>query len=102
MDWAIAFLARASSSIYQDVAKVMMLPDISHVYRQTAKLISTEKNKAKNGLHMNTIWSIGNCAQLEHWIHHQRTGVIARDLANINAGIEHDYITNTLKGGDKT
>jgi len=62
MDWAIAFLARASSSIYQDVAKVMMLPDISHVYRQTAKLISTEKDKAKNGLHMNTIRSIDNRA----------------------------------------
>jgi hypothetical protein len=62
INWAIAFLVQTTSRIYQDVAKVMMLPDISHVYRQTAKLISTEKNKAKIGLHMNTIWSIGNRA----------------------------------------
>jgi hypothetical protein len=55
MNWVIAFLVQTSSSIYQDVAKVMMLPDISHFYRHTAKLISTEKDKAKNGLHMNTI-----------------------------------------------
>ncbi len=51
-----------SATSDEDVAKVMMLPDISHVYRQTAKLISTEKDKAKNFLHMHKIWSIGNCA----------------------------------------
>jgi hypothetical protein len=62
MNWAIAFLPQTSSSIYQDVAKVMMLPDISHVYRQTEKLISTEKDKANNRLHMNTIQSINNRA----------------------------------------
>jgi hypothetical protein len=79
-----------------------MLSDISHVYRQTAKLISTETDKAKNCLHMNTIRSIGNHARLEQWTHQKKIGIIAQDLANIKAGMEHDYVTNTLKGGDET
>ena len=33
---------------------------------------------------------------------HQRTGVLAQDSANINAGIEHDYVTNKLVGGDES
>ncbi len=28
--------------------------------------------------------------------------MIAQDSANINPGIEHDYVTNTLKGGDES
>jgi hypothetical protein len=29
-------------------------------------------------------------------------GVTAQDSTNIKAGIEHDYTTNTLKGGDES
>jgi hypothetical protein len=64
--------------------------------------MSCNKDKAKNELHMNTIWSIGKPAGLKQWTNHQRIGIIAQDLANIKAGIEHDYVTNTLNGGDKT
>ncbi len=28
--------------------------------------------------------------------------MIAQDSANINSGIEHDYVTNTLKGGNES
>jgi hypothetical protein len=41
LNWAIAFLACTSSRVYGEVAKIMMLPNISHVYRKTAKLIFT-------------------------------------------------------------
>ena len=37
MNWAIAFLAHTSSSTYNEVAKIMMLPNISTVYRKTAE-----------------------------------------------------------------
>lgn len=35
LNWAIAFLARTSTSVYKEVAKVMMLPDICNVDRNT-------------------------------------------------------------------
>jgi hypothetical protein len=53
-------------------------------------------------MHMNTICSISDHARREHWMSHQRIGVIAQDSANINSGIKHDYVTNTLKGGDES
>jgi hypothetical protein len=101
MNWAIAFLAHTSSSTYNEVAKIMMLPDISTVYQKTAELITTKNYKAYC-MHMNTIHSISDRARLENWTSHQRIGAIAQDSANINTGTEHDYVSNTLKGGDES
>ena len=101
MNWAIAFLARTSSSTYNEVAKIFMLPHISTVYRKTAELITTKNDKAYC-LHMNTIQSVSERARRENWTSHQRIGAIAQDSANINSGIEHDYVSNTLKGGDES
>ena len=101
MNWAIAFLAHTSSSTYNEVAKIMMLPNISTVYSKTAELI-TSKNDKIYCMHMNTIRSISDRACLENWTSHQRIGAIAQDSANINSGIEHYYVSNTLKGGDKS
>jgi hypothetical protein len=44
MNLAIAFLARTSASIYNEVAKIMMLPNISTVYRKMAELITTKND----------------------------------------------------------
>ena len=45
--WAMAFLARTSYTIYyKEVAKVMMLPDISHIHGLTGKIASTHSGKA--------------------------------------------------------
>ena len=101
MNWAIAFLAHTSSSTYNEVAKIMMLPNISTVYRKTAELITSKNDKAYC-MHMNTIRSISDRARLENWTSHQRIGAIAQDSANINSGIEHDYVSNVLKGGDES
>ena len=79
----------------------MMLPHISHVYRKTAKLISSKCDKAF-GLHINTIQSIHKRARREKWTRHQRIGVVAQDSANINASVEHGYVSNMIKGGDQT
>jgi hypothetical protein len=100
MTWAIALLACTSSGTYNKVAKLMMLPHIRTVYRKTAEMITTKNNKAYC-LHMHTIQSIGERARQEGWISHQRIGAIAQDSANINSG-EHDYVSNTLKGGDES
>ncbi len=51
---------------------------------------------------MNTICSISDHACRENWTSHQRIGAIAQDSANINSGIKHNYVTNTLKGGDES
>jgi hypothetical protein len=101
IDWSMAFLAKTSASVYNEVAKVMMLPNISYVYKKTAEAISTKKDKA-GALHMNTIHSIGERATKEKWTSLQRTGVIAQDSANIKSGIEHDYTSNKFVGGDET
>ena len=101
MNWAIAFLARTSGRVYAEVAEIMMLPHISHVYRETAKLVSTQRDMAF-GLHINTIRSIHERANCEKWTRHQRIGTVAQDSANINATIKHDYVSNMLKGGNQT
>jgi hypothetical protein len=77
MNWAIAFLAHTSSSTYNEVAKIMMLPNISTVYWKTAKIITSKNNKAY-AMHMNTICSISDRARLENWTSHLRIGVIAQ------------------------
>ena len=101
MNWAIAFLASISSGTYNKVAKFFMLLHISTVYQKMAELIMTKNDKAYC-LHMNTIQSISDPAHCENWTSHQRIGAIAQDSANINSGIEHDYVSNTLKGGDES
>ena len=60
------------------------------------------KNDKAYCMHMNTICSISDPAHCENWMSHQRIGAIAQDSANINSGNEHDYVTNTLKGGDES
>ncbi len=44
--WAMALLARTSNAIYKEVAKIMMLPDISHIHWLTGKIVSTHSGKA--------------------------------------------------------
>jgi hypothetical protein len=57
MNWAITFLACTSASTYNEVAKIMMLPNISTVYQKTAELITAKNDKAYC-MHMNTICSM--------------------------------------------
>jgi hypothetical protein len=101
MNWAIAFLARTSSDTYNEVAKILMLPHISTVHQKMTELITTKNDKAYC-LHMNTIQSISDPTHRENWMSHQRIRAIAQDSANINSGIEHNYVSNTLKGGDES
>ena len=65
MNWAIAFLAHTSSSTYDEDAKITMLSNISTVYRKTAELITSKKDKAYC-MHISTICSISDCARLEN------------------------------------
>jgi hypothetical protein len=101
MNWAITFLARTSASTYNEVAKIMMLLRIRTIYRKTAEHITTKNDKAYC-LHMNTIQSISKRSHQESWTSHQRIGTIAQDSTNTNSGIEHDNVSNTLNGGNKS
>jgi hypothetical protein len=93
----MAFLACVSNTIYKEVAKILMLPDISHIHRLTGKIVSTHSGKA-SCVHMKTIQLLQERAICETWTPHQMISVIAQDLANIKTGIEHNYTSNTLKG----
>jgi hypothetical protein len=46
MNWTIAFLARTSSGMYNEVAKIFMLPHISTVHQKMAEIITTKNKKA--------------------------------------------------------
>jgi hypothetical protein len=97
----MAFLAHTSACTYNEVAKIIMLPHIRTIYRKTAELITTKNNKAYC-VHMNTICSIRDRAGHENWTSHQQIGAIAQDSANIDSGIEHDYVQSTLKRGNES
>ncbi|KAL9182387.1 hypothetical protein ACHAXT_013039 [Thalassiosira profunda] len=101
LNWAIAFLARTSASVYNEVAKVMQLPHISYIYRKTAELVSTMGDKAY-AVNMDTIRTIGARATKEGWTDHQRRGCLGQDSASLHTIIEHDYVSNTLVGGDES
>jgi hypothetical protein len=45
MNWAVAFLSCTSASTYNKVAKIMMLPNISTVYRKMAEMITTKMTR---------------------------------------------------------
>ena len=57
LNWAIAFLAKTSSSIYREVAKIMMLPDISYVYRKSQEMVSRSSDKGY-AIHIATLRSL--------------------------------------------
>ena len=45
---------------------------------------------------------MGERAKREKWTSHQKTGVLVQDSHSLSVGIEHDYVTNTLVGGDES
>ena len=60
LNWAIAFLAKTSASVYNEVQKVMKLPHISYIYKKTAEMVSTLGDKAY-AINIDTICEIGEC-----------------------------------------
>ena len=101
LNWCIAFLARTSASVYEEVRRVMKLPSISYVYRKTAEMISTMTDKAY-AINIDTIHEMGERANREGWSAAQRTGMLAQDSANISPGVEFDYMRRRIVGGDET
>jgi len=94
MPWAIAFLASTSATVYERVAKVMMLPNIRYVQKKSAELIPCSCDKGCS-MHLSTIKSMQEQYGPD-------IGVISLDSANAKAGYQHDHISNTFKGGCKS
>ena len=101
LNWCIAFLARTSASVYEEVRRVMKLPSVSYVYRKTAEMISTMADKAY-AINIDTVREMGERADREGWSAAQRTGMLAQDSANISPGVEHDYVRRRIVGGDES
>ena len=101
MSWAIAFLARTSISVYKEVQRVMKLPHIRHVQRETEKMVSRNANKAF-ALCTVSMKAIGEMATKDGWNDNARNGVISFDSCSLNAGVDHDHVTNTIVGGDES
>ena len=101
LNWAIAFLAKTSVSVYKEVANIMQLPDISYIYRKTNELVSTTADRGYS-LNLQTIRTMGERANKDQWSENARKGVLAQDSCSLSAGIEHDHVSNRLIGGDET
>ena len=101
LNWAISFLARTSATVYKEVQRVMLLPDIREVQRATAKMVSGNADMAL-GMCIKTIRELKKRADNEGWTKHQRRGCIGLDSANINAGVQHDINTNKIVGLDES
>lgn len=74
LNWAISFLARTSSSVYNEVARVMPLPDISYIYHKTAEMVSTMGDEAYS-INIDTIQA---CEQIK------RSGLIIKELVHLH------------------
>ena len=101
MSWAIAFLARTSISVYKEVQRVMKLPHIRHVQRETEKMVSRNADKAF-ALCTVSMKAISEMANKDGWNDSARNGVISFDSCSLNAGVDHDHVTNTIVGGDES
>ena len=101
LNWAIAFLAQTSARKYNKVAKVMKLLHISYIYKKTTAMVHNVADKCY-AININTIWTVGEWAKRENWTSHQKTGVLVQDSCSLSVGIEHDYVINTLVGGDES
>ena len=88
-------------NVYNEVARIMQLPDISHIYHRPAAMVSLHSNKAWC-LHMNTIQSLRKRSLDEKWTPHQMIGELAQDSANVRSTLKHDYATNMIKGGNES
>ena len=75
LNWAIAFLAKTSSRTYKEVASIMLLPDISYVYRKIRELVLRYSDKSYS-LHLATLGSICDRVKKEGWTEYQQTGCI--------------------------
>ena len=61
LSWAIGFLAKTSATIYKEVVRIMLLPDISHIYRKSVELVSRNSDKGYS-LHIASIEQLAkNC-----------------------------------------
>mmetsp|Transcript_453 Transcript_453/g.1017 ORF Transcript_453/g.1017 Transcript_453/m.1017 type:complete len:114 (-) Transcript_453:211-552(-) len=78
LDWAIAFLARTSTSVHKEVAKVMMLPDIHYVQRKIAELVFRNGEKALS-MCIATMRLMREWAKKEGWSEHAMTVSIRLD-----------------------
>jgi hypothetical protein len=103
LNFAIGLLARTSHSVYEDIAKVMMLPDRSHVMRKSSELVSTRGTKAY-AMCLNTIKTVDkNLDAMGHKVgSNARLGVIALDAANCSPGLEWDNRRHKMMGMDNT
>ncbi|KAL7527593.1 hypothetical protein ACHAXR_005041, partial [Thalassiosira sp. AJA248-18] len=93
--------AKTSTAVYKEVAKVMLLPDISYVYRKTNELISKSHGKAYS-IHMGALQGLKERADKEGWSCHQRIGCLGQDSANVKKDIEHDHVSNKFVGCDES
>lgn len=96
--WAMAMHARTSNRVYKEIAKVMKLAHISTVYKKGNELVSTGSTRAFS-LCTVTLSMLSQQADRRKLNDNQRLVFFAIDSANINAGLQWDYVRNQMVGG---
>ena len=96
--WAIVLHARTSNRVYKEIAKVMKLSHISTVYKKGNELVSTGSTRAFS-LCTVTLSMLSQMADRKKWNDNQRLVFLAIDSANINTGLQWDYVRQQMVGG---
>lgn len=96
-NWAIVFLACTSVNTYKEVAKVMMLPSISYIYKLSNDRVSRSNQRAYS-LCIQTMNSTALRANAENWGEVDRIGFAALDSASAAVGVQWDYQRKKLVG----
>lgn len=95
--WAIVMHARTSYRVYNEIAKVMRLPHISTVYKKGNEVVSTGSTRAFS-LCTVTLSTLSKMADRKQLNDNQRLVVFAIDSANVNSGLQWDYVRNEMVG----
>ena len=79
----------------------MTLPDLRHIQCATAKMASHNADMAFV-ICVVLLRLISKMASDNGWTNNARNGVISFDSCLLNAGVDHDHVTNNIVGGDKS
>eukprot|EP00978_Attheya_sp_CCMP212_P010737 scaffold26127_cov56-Attheya_sp.AAC.1 len=101
LNWCIGLLAKTSNSVYRELQRVFLLPDISWVNKKASERVSTSSCTA-HGVHARTIASIDESLKNkgEYLGSDQRLGFLSFDSYQLREGMKWDHQKLTYVGGD--
>jgi hypothetical protein len=106
LNWCMGLLAKTSNSVYRELQRVFLLPDISWVNKKASERVSTSSTTA-HGIHTKTIAALdkslkkkGEESSSPDQRPGQRLGFLSFDSYQLREGMKWDHQKLTYVGGD--